>query len=252
MAIDWNDKSSWEWKNGKAVAKENLIVVWDKDNKQSLYGMMPPSIQARMDRLPGDIIEKSEQELVKMMPKEDVTEKLSAVRASFWIEYERATKSMTKMNISNVYRTVCGQMTFLAMVDNPVKLAYIIAPPTDRKAMYNALGEVAVSRLYEFVRLPVTNEDGSVDPKALAAVTKCIEIILNRAEGVAPQVIHQRLDKTSLSVNVEAKMEAPISLDEINKRLAEIQPFLTEQNKDQDATEKEEAKEVIATVENLE
>jgi len=207
------------------------IGLRDKSNPRSLVNIVPLSVSKAIDVIPDSIFEMTDGEIRKI-GKIDQTEEL--LRINFWLEYDRAQMGNRKMNITNVICGVCSLQYFQKnIVSNSFKMAYIARPPIEYTLQIEDLLRISLEQMRDILLLPHVKPDGSVDAKLADVKTRIHDSVELRARGAVPH----RVETKNLNVNVDSQQtplqrQEPLSLDDINKRLLELEGGITSEIKD--------------------
>ena len=88
---------------------EPVDPIRDEDDVRSIINLVPGYVSTYMRVIPEEVLQKDAEELEKLA---DVSESERKMRIAFWIEYERAQRTGTVMQMSNVFKGLCGQGHF--------------------------------------------------------------------------------------------------------------------------------------------
>lgn len=202
---------------------QSAVSIFEKDDTRSIYNIVPESMREAMEAIPPELLALSERQLCKEVQPDF---KLDQLRSAFWVEYNRAQFTLTRINLSNVYGTICASSTFHeSVIGVPKNLAWLLTPPTNWVAGMNAILDRGLQLLYDAVTATNIIKDGKiVDVKALSAVHKII-----KEAGI---VLHGLpvLKTESKSVNVNLNSSEPsatmLSLEEKRKELERLKDTL--------------------------
>lgn len=182
--------------NDLLLAPKNKIDPFDNKNAQSFYNLAPTTIQEKMDAIPKEILELDEAQLESKL-RSDLNE-LSRIRLALWYDYNIAVSMSRKINITNIYGSVCSLPVFNRKISNSYALAYILTPPLDYQVAMNELLHIGVGQWREILTLPNQNPDGSVNTKILDVKFKITQDVINRTKG---QVV-QRIESKNMNMNI--------------------------------------------------
>lgn len=205
-------------------ATQSSPSVSDSDNPRSIINLVPGAVREAIDSLGSDLLGMTEKELEALTPHGSWTVTDRRLRTAFWIEYGRAQDLGQHMNIGNVFNGVCSKPYFYSSVlKNKPRLAYLLLAPQDyRVAMEEALG-FGVDRLREILEMPIFDENSKPNPKVADVILKAVQMLDQRVKGAVVQ--------KNLNVNVgsdgkspnDAKDAQPQTMEEIERRLAELE-----------------------------
>ncbi len=196
------------------------LEIRDKDNQRSIVNLLPTWIASYILAIPEEIFSTP---LSKLIERFEHTETDSLLRHAFWLEYERAMKTDTKMTISNIFGGVCDKNYFnREVVTNSFRMAYLLNPPTDYNVRLEELLTIGLEQYREILTLPNINAKGAVDSRLIAVKQKIIEDVTNRRRG---QVI-QRVEVKSQNLNVnvdKSDKKTPDSIEAIEREIQELE-----------------------------
>ncbi len=213
------------------AASDVAVRPEDSDNPRHVLNLVPDAVRRSMERIPAEYLLMDEVELESHAPRQKWTLVDRRLRTAFWIEYARAQDAGTGMQMTLVYSGTCSRPYFYnTILESKSKLAYIMSPPTNYAlAMEEALN-FGVMRLREILDFPLytTDKDGIERPDAKVAdvILKTVALIDQRVKGA----VIQRIEQKNLNVHMGAKTakdQDVISVDEIDRKLAELSNSIT-------------------------
>lgn len=154
----------------------------------------------------------------KRTHRELITLVTQRLRVSMWTEFESAIQGNRLMRIRQIYSGTCAETTFYSLIDNPVRLAYILCPPADYIIMLKEAHSAGLEKLREIFSAVIIDEDGYLNPKAADIVLKAYALLDARLKGA----IIQRIDQRTLTAQVPAarlQESAPKDMDVLEKQL---------------------------------
>jgi hypothetical protein len=168
--------------------------AFDESSPRALINIVPTFVQNAMRAIPKDLLNMDLDELANVKAVKDRFEKLEMLRTAFWLEYNRAQKSQSMMNMSAVFASICMSGDFRKhYVSNSFCLLYMIVPPKD----YTVIQHLVLQRSMEMelkilsmnVMKPVFDKGGvqvgeEIDPRILAVQQKIAESMRNRLMGM--------------------------------------------------------------------
>lgn len=196
------------------------LSIKDKDDERSLVNIATSIVGNAITAIPDDIFLLGEEQLRKSANVQLSEERL---RVAFWVEYERAQKTNSKMNMNNVYMGIVTKKYFYTyIVGNSLKLAFMCTPPIEAQIALEELLLFGIEQMRSIMALPHINEKGQVDSKLVHVKQRLFEDIANRRRG---QVI-QRVEVKSKSMNynvTETRDTKALSMEEIESELKELE-----------------------------
>jgi hypothetical protein len=173
---------------------EPINPLKDESNPTAVINLVPGVMAKGLKAIPEYVFDLSLEDLeAKATP----TEALRKIRIAFWLEYERAHRCGTLVNMTNVYKGICSQSYFFKiLITNSFKLAFILTPPQDYRVQMEEMLELAIRAERTVLETPIkqvriiTNKNGEqksveVTDSALAMVHhKIRESIQNRLQGM--------------------------------------------------------------------
>jgi hypothetical protein len=190
------------------------------DNPISLVNMCTSHIANAIKAIPDDILLMNEKELQKQVNPTDVDRKL---RAAFCLEYERAIRTNTKVECSNIFRGIVTSPYFYKyIIGNSYKLSYMIRPFPEYEAQLEDMLQLGLDELNKILMQPMVDEEGKFDHKIARLKIDITENLQDRRRGA----IAKRLEVQSKSMNLNITRDAsqlPASIDEIDQKLKALE-----------------------------
>lgn len=180
----------------KSDSDELDFDLFDRDAPRSMWNLIPESLQTHISKVPLELLQLSEHELDKKLDPDAMTSRL---RISFWLEYDRAQVTQSKMRISSVYSPVCSKQYWCTnILSSQERLAWILCPPGDYiLAMREVLmqGTKVIRKI--IMAKNVVDDDGNLNPKAAGVVLKAIELVHVKVHGT-PVI---RMESKNMNIN---------------------------------------------------
>jgi hypothetical protein len=183
--------------NNQLAAQNNLAHSFDfdsardRDNPRALINIVPTVAANALRAIPDELFDLSLPELKAKIGEDDIIDML---RTSWWIEYNRAQKTNTMFNLSNVFSGLTWGSKFAnKYLGNSYKFLYIITPPVDYNTQQHQILNLALEAEMKVLKLPIMkavyNKEGAmigeeVDSKLLAIQQKIAENVKNRIMGM--------------------------------------------------------------------
>lgn len=189
-------------------------VLRDYSQPQSLVNLVSPEIGSLIMKLPSDWVDVSEESLEKSLPNPDAS--TWQIRQLFWREYDRAFDHRTKMDMARTYVGVMSRNAFYKHVADPMKLAWIINPPTDYIASIEELHSLVMKQIRQIIMLPSVNSMGYVDVKLAEIKLKAMLALDMRLKGGYVQrsmQINQNINQNETRITHTSEKEAGKDLD---------------------------------------
>lgn len=194
--------------------------ILDPSKSGSVVNMVPELLRRRIDSVPADFWELTEDELVRFTKSGRFTEIDSKLRITFWAEYNRAFDAGTMMRVSGIVTGVCTTHTFYNRVTtDPARLVFIMTPPLNYKVELEDTLNVLIKKLRQIADLPVSDDDGNPNYKNIDLILKTFPHIDNRVKGG----VVQRVEQKTVTMQLPAGREPTGSVSDIDKRLAELE-----------------------------
>jgi hypothetical protein len=157
------------------------------------------------------------------------------VRVSFWLEFESAIANNRKMKVGQIFGGVCGQNTFDNLMENPIRLAFILCAPADYVVMLREGHNAGLEKIREIFSARILDEEGYLNPKAADIVIKAFAILDARLKGAIVQRVDQRVLQANATLTPQQAQQAmglpPTNMDDLDKQLAAVRAQVAEYTK---------------------
>ena len=195
---------------GQEIDQKIEVEFFNKENKKSVYNMMPVKWMRIVERSGmKEELEKEEWEVKKGLK---ITPTLNRLRYSFWNEYYRSVDSNSgRMVQKNIFRGVCSMEVYEKMLRNNAYVAWILCPPSDTVVSLRETLNYGLDRIREILDLPLHKlesvkvgkdefEDREVvDEKVANLMLKAVAMVDLRLHGSYVQVA--KIEQKTLNVN---------------------------------------------------
>jgi hypothetical protein len=221
---------------GSDIEKVVEIEFWNKDNKKSVYNLMPSRLRTIVERQGvRDLLSLEEWELKRKVSK--ISPTLNRLRYSFWNEYYRAVDSCKPMVQRNVFAGVCTAEAYNKFLSKDDCVAWIMCPPTDTVIALKETLNHGLDRIREILDLPLMRiesvkvgkdefEDREVvDEKVANLMLKAVAMIDLRLHGSYVQVQKVEQTNTNINHNVTNNHPEPITVQnesDLDRELIEL------------------------------
>jgi len=201
----------------------------DDSEKVCLLNLVHPAFRPRLADIPVTVLELSFEELTKRL-RPTVT--MYRLRYMFWSEYEFAIQTGSMLRMARVWRGICSESYYDALIKNQLFLAFMINPPTDYITVVKESLQAGMENLRKIVSADVFDEDGRMNPRAADVVIKGIALLDLRVKGAVIQRIDQRLVSLNVNKDIEAmenpdeELDLPNSLDLLEKEIEVVKQKL--------------------------
>ena len=196
-------------------------LIKDKNNPKSLVSMCPSNMAERIAAIPDNVFSMDDKEIEKAA---HVTEADKQMRAAFFIEYERAVRNGDKISPANVYKGIVTASYFHNyVINNSFKLAFVIRPYREYQAQLEELLQFGFDRMSEIMRRSQVDENGKLDHKLAALQMQLWKELADRRRGSTTKNINLNSQIQSTNLNITKDITAPRSVDEIDKKLKELE-----------------------------
>jgi hypothetical protein len=200
----------------------------DHSNPKALVNLLPSYVAEKVASIPDSFFLLGEEELSKIAK---ATPNDNLIRISFWEEYRRATRTGTKMVMSNVYGGICTKRWFDQLVLNSYKLCFVITPPKEVQVVLESLLLLGLEEMEKILRAPLITEvgdrKGHFNGKLAQVKLQVFEILLDRRRGAMTS--KSEVITKNLHVNVDqASRPQPSSIEDIDRRIAELEGKVVE------------------------
>jgi hypothetical protein len=115
------------------------------------------------------------------------------VRVALWQEFELAVLNNRNIRVKQMFAGVCTEGAFYKLIENPIRLAFILLAPTDYIVTLKEAHEAGLDKLRELLSAKVVDEEGYMNPKAADMVIKAFALIDARLKGAIVQRVDQRV-----------------------------------------------------------
>lgn len=208
--------------------------VYDLENPRAIINLVTKTLKEAMLRIPKEIHAYSESQLNRYAKP---TSTIGRLRLSFWDEYGLAQDQGRPIKIQNVIRNISSLEYWDATVlKNEKFIAYIMCPPKDYMVTMRNMHRKAMKRLEEVLDLPImqkrsTSKGGMYEVPNTMLIAQIIRITQLLEERVMGAVVQK-----SLNLNISQEKEVgdiqSLTIEEIDKKLAEIKRHLGESARD--------------------
>lgn len=194
----------------------------DRDNPTSLVNICHGVLGRAIENLPEAYLDMGEKELKRT---DGLTEIDEMLRIAFWREYDQSLAQRRKFGTNHVYSGTCTNTHFFKnILNNPIRLAYMLQPPREYEVRMTYLLDYATDQILEILNLPNTKKNGEGDGMIAGVKHKIWETLLDRVRGSVVSKSESRV----LQANVDASDFKPVdvdqlSLDQINERLEQLE-----------------------------
>jgi hypothetical protein len=139
------------------------ITIVDENDSQSVYNLVPASIQKALDNIPEAVWDLPFAELSR---KSKPTVELKKLRLSFWLEYERAVRNGNDINFQNVAKGIMNPKGFMSTLTSDFyKCAYIMTPPEDYRVNLEEMLTLALEEERKILEQPLINTHTFISKK---------------------------------------------------------------------------------------
>lgn len=114
------------------------------------------------------------------------------IRVALWQEFEQAIHNNRVMRVSQIFAGTCSESSFYNLINNPVRLAYILCAPADYVVMLKEAHSAGLEKLREIFSARIMDDEGYLNPKAADMVIKAFALLDARLKGAVVQRIDQR------------------------------------------------------------
>jgi hypothetical protein len=210
------------------------VIRWGMDRPESVMHVLPEEFRAQLLALPDELFSMSEPELENKIG--GITRQDRRVRLNLWDEYERAYRESREIDFRRVVAETGlpnWEMYKIKLYQEPGRLAWIMRAPPSYALQMRESHELGLNRLNEILSLSlkenVYNRDGDIIGERINTsigmlILQAIKLIDNRRMG-APTQKNVNLNLESKAPDADAK---PASMEEIEKRLRELLPQVTQ------------------------
>lgn len=185
----------------------------------------PSALNERIALIPENLLEMSFPEIEK---KANPDIDLKRMRVAFWLEYDRAYRTQTSFNLTNVYKGIMtGQHFNRLVMGNTYRLLYMISVLPSYKVIMEEMLHYGLMLEREIMELPhITGGEGGkprfVDVKLLALKQKITEGVHNRLKGLPVSrtlMLTKDMDKDKESDAQPAIKDVENQIEQLKKEL---------------------------------
>lgn len=180
----------------------DVIPLIDESDPRSVFHLLPEGMQNYVRDIPTNYWEMSFAELTREA-KPDVD--LKQLRIAFWMDYERAKRNGSNMQITNIIYGVMSRQRFnSSVVKKPSQLCFLLTPPEDYRVRLEEMLQLALEEERKILELPLTKKKISIDKDTGEAIVhettdtsiasvkhKIRESLQNRIYGLPVARTHQ-------------------------------------------------------------
>lgn len=190
-----------------------IVKPWDRwaDHK-ALIDILPESkLRNRMLELATEISRgRTEREFNYLLKDDENYPVARRLRHQFWnVHNHTMTMGKAKFNITAVHRGLISQQKFNKLLDDDIIASFILTPPFDIKSIQHDLLYEGYRHLDEIMQIPVMDDRGRPDHKAIATKIQIIKMMEDRIHGSVVQREQKYIENINSqeSVSAEAKTE---------------------------------------------
>lgn len=212
----------------KAVVLFREGGPYDKNDKRSLYNIMPKECRRVLDSMPVSFLTMDEPHLESLLKP---TPYLNQLRRAFWQEYDMAQNTVTTMTLKGIQANIGTNSPSILLreyLSDPKTLAWVLIPPTHYDNLLEEALNRGMRRLQQILDMPLTHPDGSVDHKAAEIVLKAVAFLDMRKNGLPTQRVLQDVRQVSVSVTSgdAKKMGMLPRAEELDKKIQMLEERL--------------------------
>jgi len=218
------------------MTNETAIITLESTPLMQREDILPDSIINQYAELPEDLKYSSEEEIRqkhRILPMDE------QIRSAFWREMQVCLRVKKRLNLKHVYTGLCSEVHFHRIVRQPHRLAWITTPVVAYEARTDSLLTLAIGRYEEILNMDIkqkkrvitgADEDGKaiygieevIDPFRAKLLMETIKNLEERVKGLSVQRQHHIHEKNK----AENTDVSALGMDEVNKKLAEVQAKL--------------------------
>jgi hypothetical protein len=197
---------------------------FDQKNPRSLINIMPREARVMLDHVPVEWLMMNERDLHDIVKPSTL---LNAVRTAFWLEYDLAQSSHTKMTLKGVMVHMNNQSPTI-LIRNAFatarSLAWILHPPIHYSTLIDETLNHGMRRIEEILSLPLHDNDGKVDPRVAELILKATAFLDVRKHGMPTQ----RTENLTKNLNVtvtksDLKKFGVTKAEELDHKIQELE-----------------------------
>jgi hypothetical protein len=165
---------------------------------------------------------------IKTRHPDKITLTVQRLRSALWIEFEAAIINNRMMKVKQIWGGVCGQDMFKTIIEDDVRLSYLLCPPPDYVAMLKEAHHAGLEKMREILSARVVDEEGYLIPKAAEVLLKTYALLDARLKGAIVQRIDQRTLTANLTPDKGVATGQATSMEELNRQLESVKMRLGE------------------------
>lgn len=194
------------------------IAVFDfEEDEQSIFKHLPEPWKDVIQKMTNEFWQISYSELYR---KVNPTSTDMMLRRRLWHAYENYKATGEEISYTEITNEVCSRKYLYEYTDRPWKIRFMIEPVKTYDQSLADIIEIGMARMEEIINMPLTNHRGAMDPGLIDKFIRTFVTIDHRKHGSYTQRSENKHQITSASVNVN--MDRPTSMEDIDKRLAEL------------------------------
>lgn len=203
----------------------DLHEIKNRDNPRAIINLVSLNVQKAIEAIPEHVFHLSIKDLEETPIVRKYKKEIDMMRTAFWLEFNRAQKTLSPILVAQIYQGVCGSHFFnKTIVTNSFALAYIMTPPMDYTVQQHRMLQIAQEKEMEILEMdhtmPKYNKDGEqvgekIDVPLLNLKSKIAEALRNRIMGM-PVARTMQINKNINTTVTEGEPDLEsMSLDEI-------------------------------------
>jgi hypothetical protein len=170
------------------------ILMWDQENPRSVINLLPEKVRERVQRALWEqeaLFDRDEKDLLKALRElaAPPSPTDNRIRLKFWMEYDYCQSFHAKwIDIGRVVAGICSHEFFYnKYLENPLKVAWLMCPPTPYMVKANEALEFGLEQLRDILAEPHKLPNGTVDTKLGKLKVNIVEILDARVKGAVVQ-----------------------------------------------------------------
>lgn len=214
--------------DGKELKLFHQGGPYDKQDKRSLYNVMPRECRNTLDDMPVSFLTMDESHLEGLIKP---TPYLNQLRSAFWQEYDAAQNTLTLMTLKGIQGFIgSGSPSILLReyLTDEKTLAWVLIPPTHYDALVDEALSRGMRRIQQIIDLPMITPSGEIDHASINLIMKAVAFLDIRKNGMPTQ--HTTTDIRQLSVNLTKKDVKSLGLatrsDELDLKIKQLEEKL--------------------------
>lgn len=201
---------------------------YDKNDKRSLYNIMPLICRKTVDEMPVSLLTMDEVHLEHSVRP---TPYLNQLRTAFWQEYDAAQNSLTAMTVQGIQSHMGSKSPSMLLKEHLTQfksLAWILVPPTHYDSLIDEALNRGMRRLQQILDLPMHKSDGEIDHKAIELIMKATAFLDIRKNGMPTQRTIQEVKQMNVHLTSRDVKSLGIHTrsDELDMKLRELEEKL--------------------------